>query len=215
MKTPAERQEKKSAASHSASGWRKWPWLTTVGAVAMFASWILQNEFAAQSTEERLHLESTQLTIDVAQLRMEQWRILYMQEKAKASPDTKILLAAAFKTLQAELNLAAWSSARVREDESESEKDIQDKNEVQKKLTERYKSRDLEALETDLRESTAIENQFNLPDIWTESFGTKLARARQLEHTYTILFISTFALGSFVAAWDFIRRIRQAADPPH
>ena len=210
MKTPKGRHDNKSAVLRKGGGRENWPWLTAVGAVAMFVSWIFQNQFAAGFTEERLALERTQPTIDLAQLRMEQWEILYLQEKAKPNPDRNILLTAAFKTLQARLNLEAGSSARRRKAESEAAKDISEKNEVQESLAERYKSGDLEWLEKDLQQSAAISNEFNLGGIENEDFGEKLARARQLEHWFTVLFVSTFALGSFAAAWDYVRRIRRA-----
>jgi hypothetical protein len=203
------RKDYNSTISDKARGRRDWPWLTAIGAVLMFCSWICQNQFAAQFSEERQRLERTQLSIDLAQLRMEQWQVVYMQEKAKSNPDSKILLAASFKALQAHLNAVAWSSAGGREDEAQAAQDIYSKNVVQGKLAERYKHGELEALEKDLNESAAIENQLDVVGNLTEDFVKKFARTRQLENWCTTLFIIMFALGSFVAALDFVRRRRR------
>jgi hypothetical protein len=191
--------------------WKKLPWLTVIGAVAMFLSWILQYHFAAEATGARLYLERSQLSIDLQQIRMEQWHILYLQEKAKPTPDQQVLLASAFKSLQAYLNLAAWSSARVREDDVSAAKDIDEKNAVQVNLIALYKAGDLNALEKDLRTTGLIESRFDLANIWGAAFHKKLYEVKCRENRYTMLFVSTFALGGLVAAWDFMSRIRNAA----
>ncbi|MBA7657099.1 hypothetical protein ES703_65030 [subsurface metagenome] len=83
------------------------PWLAVLGSILVFASWILQNRFTADVMQERTRLQNSQTVIDLEQLRMEQWQIMYLTEKRKQNPDPEILLPSVFKALQAYLNLSA------------------------------------------------------------------------------------------------------------
>jgi len=180
----------------------------------VFLSWVFQNYFATQATEQRLRLERSQLAIDLQQSRMEQWHILYLQEKSKQEPDANTLTAASFKTLQSYLNVAAWSSVRLRENPADENADVQEKYKVHERLVTLYKSGNLEALEDDLRTVIALESQLRISDIFSDEFRKRYARVEEREKRLTWLFVFTYALGSVMIGADFMLKLRRDLTSP-
>lgn len=187
---------------------REFPWIGVIGSIVMFLSWILQSQFASNAAAERMRLDRSQLSIDLQQMRMESWQAIYMQEKAKAEPNKSILLASAYKTLQSQLNLAAWASARIREKESDAGSDISQKNAVQAALAKMYRDQDLAALEDDLRKSANVLNQLNVIENFNSKFEERMTDVRRQEQWFTLLFSGLYVLGTFMLGVQFLLKFR-------
>jgi len=169
---------------------------------------MLQNKYTGEATADRLRLERSQLTIDLQQMRMEQWQIAYMQEKAKQQPNSAVLLAAAFKALQAKANLAAWSSARVSEEQSDAAAAIQGIQPVRLGLAKLFKEGNLQALEDDLHSSAALDSELGITELFTEKFKERYARISEREDRLTWFFVLTYILGSMMIGADFVLKSR-------
>jgi len=127
-----------------------------------------------------------------------------MQEKSKKDPDQKVILAAAFKQLQCLLNLTAWSSARV-DDPAQAARDISEKNQVEARLMDLYKTGNLQALESDLQKSVTVDNELNLVEKFNDAFNRKYDQLVADERIKTRIFLAAFVLGSVMIGMDFMR----------
>jgi hypothetical protein len=185
--------------------YRRFPWLPVLGSILIFVSWVFQYKYASEATEERLRLERTQTAIDLQQLRLDQWNILYLQEMSKKDADQKVILAATFKQLQSSLNLTAWSSARV-DDPAQAAQDIAEKKQAEARLMELYKAGNFQALDSDLKKSVTIENEFNLTETLNNAFSRKYSQLVADERLKTWIFLATFILGSVMIGVDFMWR---------
>ena len=196
------------------SWYQRFPWIAVLGSILIFVSWVFENKYANEATEERLRLERSQMAIDLQQIRMEQWQILYLQEKSKPDPDQKIVMAAAFKALQSYANLVSWSFARVRDAQSEAARDIQDKNQVQDNLIRRYKAGDVAALEEDLKNVATIESQLGIAKKLSEKFNEKYAKVTARKERITWIFLAAYVLGSVMVGVDFMLKLGQQVTKP-
>lgn len=127
-----------------------------------------------------------------------------MEEKAKSQPDSKVLLAATFKALQADANLAAWSAARVRDENDDAKLDVQAIAHVRDSLTKLYKEGNLTALEADLNTVVQLDDKLGMADFLTDKFKERYAKVSEKERSLTLLFILTYVLGSIMVGVDFV-----------
>lgn len=188
---------------------KNYPWLGIIGAFLIFLSWVYQNQLLSTATEEKIKLENTQISIDLQEIRMEMWHKAYVEEKTKQKPDTQILLNASFKTLQSYLNIIAWSSVRVRNNELNKQKDIKGKYLALESITNWYQSKNLKALETDLGTAIKRENELRFENLISNKYGKKLAEIDLNLKLYTRLFIILYVIGSILVGLEFMLKLNK------
>ena len=188
---------------------KNYPWLGNVGGILIFLSWIYQNQLLSNATEERIKLENTQTAIDLQEVRMEMWHKAYVDEKTKQNPDTQILLNTTFKTLQSYLNILAWSSVRIKDNEFDKRNAIEEKYLAQETLTKWYQNKDLKALETDLGTVIKRENETRFQKQLTEEYGKRLVKIDEKEKRYTRLFIFLYVFGSMLIGLEFMLKLNK------
>jgi hypothetical protein len=171
----------------------------------MSLSWVFQYKFATDANAERSQLEQSKTNVDIAELRMDQWEILYLQEKHKKDPDQTILLLAAFKELQSLYNLMSEASVRVRSDDVQVAKDISVKNQAQSEIADLYAAGNLVALESYLRESATVANYVGHK--FNNAFSNKYSEVLQHEQRMTWTFLTLFILGSLLIGVDYVRPV--------
>jgi hypothetical protein len=179
-------------------------WLFALGSILMSLSWVFQYKFATDANAERSQLEQSQTIVDISELRMDQWEILYLQEKSKKDPDQTILLVAAFKELQSLYNLMSDASARVRSDDAQIANDIAVKNQAQVEIADLYAAGNLVALESYLQKSATVAN-YTGPK-FNNAFSHKYFEVLEHEQRMTWTFLTLFILGSLLIGVDYVRR---------
>jgi len=188
---------------------RNYPWLGISGAILIFLSWFYQNQLLSSATEDKIRLENTQISIDLQEIRMEMWHNAYVEEKTKQKPDTQILLNTSFKTLQSFLNIIAWSSVRLRDNELDKQSDIKGKYLTQNNLTKWYQNKNLNSLETDLATAIKRVNELGIEDNFSIEYGRKLAEIDANVKLYSRLYIFLYVIGSVLLGFEFMLKNRR------
>lgn len=110
---------------------RKVPWVTLMGSLLIFASWLTQNWLKAHWENEKSKLERSQLAVDIEQNRMDEWTNALWQELHKEKPSKEVLGLSALKIIETSSNLSAWIRGRLMDDPAAYRDTIQKKKQLQ------------------------------------------------------------------------------------
>ena len=122
---------KKSQSRQKNANW-KWfhriPWLTLMGSLMIFASWLTQNWLKVHWEGEKAKLERSQLAVDIEQNRTDEWTNTLWQELHKEKPSKEVLGLSALKIIETSSNLSAWIRGRLMDDPVAYSRIIQNKS---------------------------------------------------------------------------------------
>ncbi len=113
-------RKKSQSRQKNAKAPMKWfrpiPWLTLVGSLLIFASWLTQNWLKVHWEGEKAKLERSQLAVDIEQNRMDEWTNTLWQELHREKPSKEVLGLSAQKIIETSSNLSAWIRGRLMDD---------------------------------------------------------------------------------------------------
>jgi hypothetical protein len=161
----------------------------------LFSSWLSQNYFEAERQDELAYLSQAQLLISIEEGHLTQWFALLLVEQAKDSPNQEVLRVASLKAAQHQLNILTWATARVTDPNTHA-KLLQDKSELEEKLSAAHDTGDTARLSSLLNAMTLTAEKEG-PSLITAS-NNRYNKARQAESFWRLVFLGAYVAGSLL-----------------
>ena len=183
--------------------YQKLSWFIVFGAVLIFASWISQNYFKTQWSEQKSELDRFQTAILISEMMATQWELFYLQEASKNSPENSFVGLAAIKHIEANLFLPAWLEKSIVKDEAEYQRKlaILDRiDELSKNLYKEKKFKELMHLSDEAKEK-ANELQTDL----SKTYHARLKQVVEQEKFWSYTFLIAYVVGSFLLGFGYLQ----------
>lgn len=203
MKKTTSNSANEAATTSNIKWYKKIPWLKLLGGALIFFSWVAQNKFKSDWTDEKNYLQQVQMFISVEDGRMNQWWIAYEQEPVNPSQNEGRLALYALKLLQAQTNLIAWGDARLANNDQVKNDIIEAKNAAQKRAIQEYESKNYKAIFKALGSVVKFSNEHT--DSQIVEAGRKLNKVRAEEKKWDTIFIALYIIGSCLLAIQFFQ----------
>ena len=184
--------------------YRKIPWLTLIGSLLIFASWLTQNWLKVRWENEKARLERSQLAVDIEQTRMDEWTNTLWQELHKEKPSREVLGLSALKIIETSSNLSAWIRGRLMDDPASYADVIQKKKALQSNARVMFEKGDYENV---VKASQYLQLLMkDVDDEAMEHFGYRVSEVNRSQQSYDSIFLFAYIVGSALLAFEYVRK---------
>lgn len=178
-------------------------WLTMLGGVIIFGSWLAQNQFKAKWDDKILMLQRSQLVVDVGEVNRSIWEIAYYNEYRRKPTDMFGLAKAALELTKAELDLYTWGIARVSEDPTTISKMMDAKHMIDTTARQDLLNGNYEHI---FEAFKFVNKQFEMNYMkLDQNFSDKVDEVRRTQDFWQTIFMVLYAVGSILLGGAYLK----------
>ena len=177
-------------------------YLTILGGVILFGSWIAQNKFQVEWDDKIRMLERSQLVIDIEEVHRSLWELSYNVEIRNQPVDSLHLAIAALGVTRSRMDLYTWGIARVSENSVTNSQMMQAKRLIDEKSRQSLLQGDLKPVFDAFQfiNEAFTKNYMNID----RNFDTKLNEVRTNQRFWNVIFFRSYIIGSTLLGIGFI-----------
>jgi hypothetical protein len=190
---------------------RRIPWLTLMGSLLIFASWLTQNWLKVHWESEKAKLERSQLAVDIEQNRMDEWTNTLWQELHREKPSKEVLALSALKIIETSSNLSAWIRGRLMDDPVAYRGIIEKKKQLQADARAMFEKGDYDNVVNASQYLQLLMRDTD--DEAMEQFGYRVDAVNRSQRRYDSIFLLAYILGSGLLAFEYVRKKLRPGQP--
>lgn len=185
-------------------------WLTIIGGIVIFISWLVERNFQTKWTDEKEKLKRSQLVIDITETRRSILEVSYFSEVMKKPIDSLHVAFLQQRLAQTYLDLLTWSKGRVTDKSDDYLNLIKSKQKIVEENQTCFINDNYEKIDSNFNLVVTVFG-INYTQLDKE-FSNKFQLVQEKEDLWANLFTFLYVLGSSVLGLSFILEISKIKD---
>ena len=177
-------------------------WLTMIGGIIIFASWIVDKKLQSKWTDQKEFLKRSQLVIDITEVSRSTYELAYYEQVRKNSIDSIQVSFIQLNLARVYLNLLSWSKGRISDDADNYSKLISSKRKIFEDNQRALLANDYKGISRTFNMVAALFAQDYME--LDNKYSTLVGEVNDKEDFWGSVFISLYILGSIVLGIAFI-----------
>lgn len=177
-------------------------WLTIIGGIIIFTSWIIENKFQSKWAHEKENLKRSQLVIDITENQRSIYEVAYMNECQRQQKDTLLLASYQQRLARVYMDLLSWSKGRVSDDATKYYEIINSKRQIDEQNRKCLKEGDYKTISSNFNIVAAVFGEVYMK--LDNDFSDKMDIVNENEEYWTLVFTTLYILGSILLGISYV-----------
>jgi hypothetical protein len=177
-------------------------WITVIGGIIIFTSWIVEKKFQSKWTDEKDNLKRSQLVIDITENQRSIYEVAYLNECQRQQKDTLLLASYQQRLARVYMDLLSWSKGRVSDDAKKYNEIISSKRQIDEQNRNCLKESDYKTINRNFNKVAAVFGEVYMK--LDNDFSDKVDIVNDNEKFWTLVFTTLYILGSMLLGISYV-----------